>query len=210
MSKLKTFSMVFLLLAVFLFAGTVMASEPPPSEAEDLNDPEVQEALAIRYVNGEELTEEEEAVAIRYITPSYVEVDVSVVSIDRHDGIDGDAAAAANLSCKGQTVTVKHKSPAQITLWSLESDTEWCYDGSNIVGDPAFTVTGSAKTWLGWHYRGIKSQSESGGNGHTSHYDYVQAHFNHCVINVGCAQDYYPWIKKWQYGDGTHKYERKK
>ena len=184
-----------------------MAQNPPPSEAEDLTDPEVMEALAIRYVAGEDLTGEEEAAAIRYITPTSVEVSVSVVDIDPPGDMDGDTAA--NLSCKGQTVYVKHKS-AWITLWSLESDTEWCYDGTEIVGDPAFTVTGSAKGYLGWHYRGIKDKSESGGDGHTSHYDYVQAHFNHCVIKVGCANDFYPWIKKWQYGDGTHRYDRRK
>ena len=67
--RLKLFSAVFMLLAVFLLAGTVMAQNPPPSEAEDLTDPEVMEALAIRYVAGEDLTDKEEAAAIRYITP---------------------------------------------------------------------------------------------------------------------------------------------
>lgn len=131
MHRLKLFSAVFMLLAVFLLAGTVMAQNPPPSEAEDLTDPEVMEALAIRYVAGEDLTDEEEAAAIRYITPTSVEVSVSVVDIDPPDDMGGDTAA--NLSCKGQTVYVKHKS-AWITLWSLESDTEWCYTAPRSSG----------------------------------------------------------------------------
>ncbi|MYC39177.1 MAG: hypothetical protein F4X66_20045 [Chloroflexi bacterium] len=210
MLKLKAISMVFLLLAVFLFAGTVMASDPPPSEAEDLNDPEVQEALAIRYVAGETLTDEEEAAAIRYVTIVSVETVVSVVDIDPPDDVDSDTAADSNLSCKGQTVTLKHKNWARITQWTFISDTEWCYDGTHIVGDPTWTVEGRPKTYLGWHYRGNKNSSESGGDGETSHHDYVQGHFEFCVIRVGCTQSHYPTIEKWQYEDGTHRYKAKK
>ena len=63
---------------------------------------------------------------------------------------------------------------------------------------------------MGWRYRGIISDSESGGDGQTRHYDYVQGHFELCVPKLGCPTVYYPRIKKWQYGDGTHRYEAKK
>ena len=43
--------------------------------------------------------------------------------------------------------------PWGITLWSLVSETEWCYDGTLIDGDPAWSVEGRSKTCLGWYYR---------------------------------------------------------
>lgn len=134
-----------------------------------------------------------------------------MVTIDRPGWLsDDDVAADSNLSCKGHTVTIPHKNVIRVTLWSFISDTEWCYDGANIVGDPAWSIEGRAKTWLGWRYRGTLSESESGGDGQTSHYDYAQGHFQYCVIKVGCSQNYHPTIKKWQYGDGTHKQKSRK
>lgn len=144
------------------------------------------------------------------MTIVYVEKVVSVVTIDRPDGKDDDTAADSNLSCKGQTITLKHKNWARITQWTFISDTEWCYDGTHIAGDPTWTVEGRPKTHLGWHYRGNKNSSESGRDGETSHYDYVQGHFELCIIRVGCPQNHYPTIKKWQYGDGTHRYQARK
>ena len=73
------------------------------------------------------LTDEEMEAVRAYLVDG--DTEISVVTVDRpppDDGSGGDTAASNDISCKGQTVTIKHKSPAQITLWKFISDTEWC------------------------------------------------------------------------------------
>ena len=68
---------------MFSLFATVSANTPDPEGGGpvDMNVPEVLEALARRYVAGEELTPEEREGAIRYATVTSVEEEISVVAI---------------------------------------------------------------------------------------------------------------------------------
>ncbi len=132
--------------------------------------------------------------------------------MDVADALGSDAlsgASADGVSCKGQTVTLTHKNHSKTTtLWQFISDTVWCYDGTYIVGDPSVEI--EVNFCCFWQYRGIINTNETGGDGSTQHYDYRQGHFELCVPKVGCADSMQPWIRKWQYGDGTHTYSAEK
>lgn len=176
------------------------ATGSTPADPVDMNDPDALLELVNRLDAGETLTDEEmEGVK------KYVAIDHEEVTATEFDPSTSDGATADGPSCKGQTVAVLKKNIFGHTLWAFGSDTEWCYNGTLIQGDPSWETEGNSCCF--WHYRGVLSESETGGDGETEHYDYAQAHFEQCIPTLGCTQSKYPTIRKWQYGDGTHTYQ---
>jgi len=67
----------------------------------------------------------------------------------------------------------------RIKLWRYTSTTHWCYDGTRITSEPAFTteaeIYGIANHF--YSYEGSFTTSESGGLGELSYTDYTEGQF---------------------------------
>ncbi len=87
-------------------------------------------------------------------------------------------------------------------LWTYQSDTSWCWDGTQITTDPLFAPSGQVH-FIFWEFVGHVYTSESGGQGDWVHLDYAQGHFKLCFGSDNCVVHNYPWIRKYQYGDGV-------
>ena len=118
---------------------------------------------------------------------------------------DGSTTAAASSSCKTLTVNMVGRNLIGAKLYTYTSRTKWCYNGTEITNDPAFTRKGKTHVWF-WDFVGHFDKSESGGEGDWEHEDFTQGHFRACITNI-CEIDRYPDITKWQYGDGSYDYE---
>lgn len=86
-------------------------------------------------------------------------------------------------------------------LWTYQSDTAWCWDGTQITNDPSFDPSGQVH-WLFWEFVGHVRTRETGGQGDWVHSDYAQGHFRLCFGSNNCIKHNYPWIRKYQYADG--------
>ena len=104
--------------------------------------------------------------------------------------------------CYSHRYEVTGKSLAGNSVFSLETVTDWCSDGSKITRPPFFRTSVSTAP-LFWQFAGTLDESFSGGNGEDSHWDYVQGKFSYCPLLTGCIQHVYPSIGKQQYADGT-------
>ena len=104
--------------------------------------------------------------------------------------------------CYSHRYDVTGESLAGNSVFSLETVTDWCSDGSKITKTPIFRTSVSTAP-LFWQFAGILDENSSRGNGERSHWDYVQGKFSFCPMLAGCIQHVYPSIEKQQYADGT-------
>lgn len=81
------------------------------------------------------------------------------------------------------------------------SETEWCWDGDAILGDPYFNAWGVTYAW----YLSFTGQTtnETGGDGDWKHKDFAQGRFEACGPILGCWSYWHPVIRKTQYGNGN-------
>ena len=104
--------------------------------------------------------------------------------------------------CSSHRFEVIGESLAGNEVFSLDSITDWCSDGTTITRSPFFRTSVSTPT-IFWSFGGNIAKHSSGGEGEWSHSDFVHARFSYCPSIVRCVQHAYPIIVKHQYRDGT-------
>ena len=104
--------------------------------------------------------------------------------------------------CNSHRFEVIGESLAGNEVFSLDSITDWCYDGSTITRSPFFRTSVSTPT-IFWSFGDYSGKHSSGGEGEWSHSDFVHAQFSYCPSIVRCVQHAYPIVVKHQYRDGT-------
>ena len=107
--------------------------------------------------------------------------------------------------CNSHRFEVIGESLAGNEVFSLDSITDWCYDGSTITRSPFFRTNVSTPT-IFWSFEHYIAKHSSGGEGEWSHSDFVYPDFRYCpsiVSIVRCVQHAYPVVVKHQYRDGT-------
>lgn len=105
-------------------------------------------------------------------------------------------------SCARQTKTISFYGFLWDPLWTYKSKTLWCWNGS-VITDVLEWTRPPWSQWP-WTFVGHLDDDESGGQGQWSHYDYTQGHFRQCFGgDIGCVNDMYPELSKYQYGDGS-------
>ena len=161
--------LVFSLAAMLVFTGGVQAEEP------DLTDRQVVERLVNGLLAAEDqelafnqLTPAEQQAVMYFLTPANIRME--------SDPPVGFNSGDFNAGCKTHIRTALMEGGFGNDLAELESSTYFCWDGAQISTDPFFTVTGRVHISL-YQFLGIFYESESGGQGHWDHRDYVQGHF---------------------------------
>ena len=179
-------------------AGTALASEP------DRIDPAIVRELIVQLNEAPDpdavfakLTPEQQEAVIEALSVASIEVIEEVYDESATYG----AVGASDESCKTQIVTMRAKDSYNNELWSYSSRTRWRYDGNVITREPSFTRDGDVEVF-GFEFVGHTDKAESGGKGESEHEDYTEGHFRFCILNIGCTQNHYPDIIKWQYGNG--------
>ena len=104
--------------------------------------------------------------------------------------------------CNSHRFEVIGESLAGNEVFSLDSVTDWCSDGSTLTRSPFFRSSVSTPT-IFWSFGGNIAKHSSGSQGEWSHSDFIQAKFSYCPSLVGCVQHAYPIVVKHQYRDGT-------
>jgi hypothetical protein len=89
--------------------------------------------------------------------------------------------------------------PPGITLYSYTLRTEWCYNGTRIVGTPY--VIRHVSTAPGVSFEGnVELQHGWIGSGYISYRTYTQGHFKTAFVSR------YPWITTIVRHNGTHEH----
>ena len=98
------------------------------------------------------------------------------------------------------TTTVEAKNLLGATLWRYEHRITWDWDGTYIVSNPQWTISGTTYV-IGWRYAGVVSSNTWGGYGQTYYRAYSQGHF---ILGIGGwdIENDYPWIDNTVYGAG--------
>ncbi len=118
------------------------------------------------------------------------------------DGAQAQAASGPSCGCATQTVEAVLKNHLGLRLFTYQSETSWCWDGTQITDDPFFNPSGYVHMIL-WEFVGHQRTNESGGQGQWLHKDFAQGHFRLCAgSDLGCVLNYYPVIRKQQDGNG--------
>ena len=215
--KVKLGALVSLVLvALFLFTGTVLADGPPPIDGEppDISDPAVVERLVgelfdvILEGDGtsvwEEWNEQTQDAVVEWVESS-VKGEVEVSSGTRPDGT-GDSANADSSGCDTHSVSAiawVTRDDRPVRLYEYKSSTSWCWDGSEITNDPSWTR-------YPYVYQNFVEfvehthSDENGGQGDLTHYDYTRGHYKSCLswFKLICPFNFYPWIEKQQHYNG--------
>ena len=202
-SRLKIIgALAIALVALSVSAGSAFALEPDevdPERVHDLivhlNEASDPDAAFVK------LTPEQQAAVIEALTDITFEVTEEVAI----DGNLGDASADGE-RCGVHSRKVNAKNILGVKLWTYESKTRWCFDGSLITEEPTFTRSGKVHI-IGWEFVGHVDKSDSGGEGEWMYEDFTEGHFKFCILGVGCTSNHYPDITKRQYGDGTYEWD---
>ena len=120
--------------------------------------------------------------------------------IARHESTE--TLTSTQPGCSSHRFEVIGESLAGNEVFSLNSITDWCSNGTTITRSPFFRTSVSTPT-IFWSFGGHIDKHSSGGEGEWSHSDFVQARFSYCPSIVRCVQQAYPIIVKHQYRDGT-------
>ena len=130
--------------------------------------------------------------------------DLTVRSIERVSKIVYLSTAASGQTCATHWERAVAKGRRNgLKLYTYDSYTTWCWDGTQITKDPYFRVSGRALAPF-WYFAGTLEKTESGGQGDWMHEDYAQGHFKFCIPGeLACFLQTYPELWKYQYGDGS-------
>ena len=104
--------------------------------------------------------------------------------------------------CSSHRFEVIGESLAGNEVFSLDSITDWCSNGTTITRSPFFRTSVSTPT-IFWSFEHYIAKHSSGGEGEWSHSDFVYPDFRYCPSIVRCVQHAYPVVVKHQYRDGT-------
>ncbi len=116
--------------------------------------------------------------------------------------VTAETVNSTNPGCSSHRFEVVGESLAGNEVFSLNSITDWCSDGSTITRSPFFRTSVSTPA-LFWSFGDYIAKHSSGGEGEWSHSDFVHARFSYCPSIVRCVQHAYPIVVKHQYRDGT-------
>ena len=187
--------LVFVVIGLMAFSGSALAAGPPPDDLvgveelirnlEDSADP---------YAEYSQLSPEERAAVDRYL---------KVASIEREDTSPSTLATSASSGCGTNSYSVRGENIWGQTLWKFSTQTQWCWNGTEITNDPHFTTDGDVYAPF-WSYEGTTYERATGGQGDWVHIDSAEGEFKLCFgpWGIGCVQHQYPDIHKRQYGDG--------
>ncbi len=169
---------------------------------EELSDEEKKRAKALirRIENSpnpdkqiEQLTEEQRELLARATA-------INELSVEQQRSEGADVGTMAS-GCKKVHTKVVGKSYLG-KQWTYHLETEWCYDGSEITGDPYNRRWGELHTSF-WSFKGHIDKTERGGQGEYSYEFWTQGEFQSSF--AGTQTDAaYPWIEHDVYADGSY------
>lgn len=124
---------------------------------------------------------------------------VKELSVEHHEPEGSDVGPMAS-GCKKVHTEVVGKSYLG-KQWTYHVETEWCYDGTEITGDPYNRRWGELHTSF-WSFKGNIDKTERGGKGQNNYELWTQGEFQSSF--AGTQTDAaYPWIEHNVYSDGT-------
>jgi hypothetical protein len=123
-------------------------------------------------------------------------------------GVATTTFAAAAVACDTITARRDGRNILGQRLYTFWGQKYWCWDGGKVSYTPPAwywgEVTGLSS--VAWAYKGTTAdvnvdQIPVPGGFWVSH-SWAQAHFEGCLLRVGCFQNTYPLIRMWGYGNG--------
>ena len=200
---IRTITLTAALIALLVVSTTALGATLPESKADAT-------PLAVAVVNAPDpeaafanLTPDEQDAVVTALATGVLVTITEIETVSTGGG--GSLMDSGDISCLRQkrtksfyTLVGKISKP----VWVYGSETTWCFDGTEIT---YVKWTRPVSTMWPWTFVGHIDEDESGGVGEWSHYDYTQGHFRQCAGGqIGCINDMYPSISKWQYADGTY------
>jgi len=130
-----------------------------------------------------------------------------VASDELTNGSDTPTVGTAGTRCETSWVRVTERNAVHITLYWFQLNTYWCWNGVTVTYHrtyPTWDITTLGGD-VGWQYRGIPDGIQfncyvaSGSNRNCSgNHEAATAHFELCVLRIGCVQNTYIHIEEWE------------